>query len=272
MLFLDEHSQKIFCSEECIEDFHLPIVKHFEKEEVLLREKYQLLDEATPVKLTQQIVDDVLLRPDEVYKFSNDLDEYFYHVLKKVTPATTAIVIATMFKNEPSFVFGSVLTQSHNLADEYRQGEKVNLANWNKRPAPKQTELQEEDEEMPDEEDMAFMQLLESKKSKILALMLVKRKDQDIAIEAFGEYDSCFQETLDHPDEVFEFKDNEGDVFFHYIKNYGQFFYLVLCLKRKQDSAEQETMVYPVLGMPTNDLSLMSEFCVGKRISGPLKN
>ncbi len=31
-------------------------------------------------------------------------------------------------------------------------------------------------------------------------------------------------------------------------------------------------MVYPVLGLPTNDMAMVQEFCLGKQISGPLKN
>lgn len=277
LFFLDEHSPKAFCSEDCIEDFHLPIVKHFAREEVFLREKYSLLTESVKLEVTRSLVDEILLHPDEVFRFSNELGESFYHVIKTYNSQTSVVVICSLFRGVASYIFGSLVTQSQELLNEYRQGENIDLSSWmsqKKSASDESTAGIETDEN----EDLAFMQLLENKKSSLLALLLERRKDEDIPIESFIEYDFCFQETLDHPDEVFEYKDKEGDVFFHYIKNYGlgerredNFFYIVICLKRKMPEA-QETMVYPVLGMPTNDMPLVHQFCVGKQISGPLKN
>ncbi len=274
MLFVDDHSassSRGFCSEECIEDFHLPLVKYFEKEELVLREKLNLLNEIISFKLTAPLVDEVLNSPDEIYCFGNDIGDRFYHAIKIMNDKTYVIVITSLFKNEPSYVYGTILTNSPELLDEYRQGEVIAYGQWMKKKDGFEM-ANEESHEMPDEADLAFMQLLESKKSKILALLLINRKDQDIAIENYSEYDSCFQDTLEHPDEVFEFKDNEGDVLFHYIKNYGSYFYLVLSLKRKSSSLLRETTTYPVLGIPTNDMALVNEFCIGKQLSGPLKN
>lgn len=280
LFFLDEHSPKAFCSEECIEDFHLPLVKHFAREEVFLREKYSLINEKIQLEVTRNLVDDILLRPDEVYRFANELGESFYHVIKNAGK-DSVVVICSLFRGEVSYIFGSLVTQSQTLMNEYRQGENIDLSSWmthkNSSPVEK-SESSDENDNVDENEDLAFLQLLENKKSSLLALLLEGRKDEDIAIESFIDYDFCFQETLDHPDEVFEYKDKEGDVFFHYIKNYGlgerkedNFFYIVVCLKRKMEGA-RETMVYPVLGMPTNDMSLVHQFCVGKQISGPLKN
>jgi hypothetical protein len=126
------------------------------------------------------------------------------------------------------------------------------------------------------EEDYNFMQLLEAKKSKLLADLLLKRKDDDIAFEDFSNFEKFFEQTLQDPDEVFETKDNEGDIFFNYIKNYSEanrtFFYIISCLKRIDSETSTEINVFPVLAFPTNDLNLYSDFRVGTRISGQLKN
>ena len=269
LFFIDDQSVKSFCSEECIEDYHLPIVKYFEKDIGTLREFHQ--DKNTPVTVVdQKLVNDILMSPDEIYRFSNELGESFHHFIKKFHNEWV-VVIASIFKGEPSFIFGAWASQSIGLINEFRQGTNVPVTEWkNKQKIQKSASEKNESET---DEDSVFLQLLESKKSKLLAHILIKRKDQDIGIEDFGHYESCFQETLDHPDEVFEYKDNEGDVFFNYIKNYNtaeNFFYIVSCLKRK--SSEGETMVYPVLGLPTNDMAMVQEFCLGKQISGPLKN
>ena len=121
---------------------------------------------------------------------------------------------------------------------------------------------------------MIFIQLLESKKSNLLAEILMTRKDSDIPFEDYDGYESCFQETLDFPDEVFEKKDKEGDMVFTYIKSFSRgtesFSYIVICLKR---IIETDTVnVYPILAFPTTDIELCQEFSGGTRLSGPLKN
>ena len=120
------------------------------------------------------------------------------------------------------------------------------------------------------------MQLLESKKSSLLADLLTKRLDSDISFEEFTNYEFCFQETLETPDEVFESKDKEGDVFFTYIKSFikdqSNFFYIISCLKRVSAESTEDVSVFPVLAFPTNDMDLYLEFRSGNRIAGPLKN
>ena len=269
LFFIDDQSIKSFCSEECIEDYHLPLVKYFEKDIQNLREFHHDTNAAQTV-VDQKLVNDVLMSPDEIYRFSNELGESFHHFIKRIN-SEWVVVIASIFKGEPSFIFGAWATNTTGLINEFRQGSALVVSEWKKKQKGPKTIAERSETET--DEDSVFLQLLESKKSKLLAHILIKRKDQDISIEEFGHYESCFQETLDHPDEVFEYKDNEGDIFFNYIKNYNaaeNFFYIVSCLKRK--GSEGETMVYPVLGLPTNDMAMVQEFCLGKQISGPLKN
>ena len=126
------------------------------------------------------------------------------------------------------------------------------------------------DEFEDNDEDMIFIQLLESKKSKLLADILMNRSESDIPFEDYSGYESCYQETLDFPDEVFEKKDNEGDVIFSYIKSFNNFFYIVTCLKRKLDN--DVVNVYPILALPTTDIKMCQEFRGGTKLTGPLKN
>lgn len=284
MLFIDDHSMKGFCSESCIEDFYLPIVKHFEKEFSGLLESHGLKETPSELKIDHDLINTVFKSPDEIYRFSNHFGESFYHFFKKFG-LETVVVVASVFRHEPSFIFGATVCASGVFLNEYRQGEMLSVSEWTKkRIPPGQTKNIDDNRDTPEdkieisEDDAQFIQLLESKKSKLLAQVLLKRKESDIGIEAFGDYESCFQETLEHPDEVFEHKDNEGDTFFNYIKNYNlgkrkedNFFYIVSCLK-KQTNQSTETMVYPVLGMPTNDMEMVLEFSLGKQLSGPLKN
>ncbi|MBC7714193.1 MAG: hypothetical protein H7177_12690 [Rhizobacter sp.] len=286
LLFIDEFSHKGFCSEECIEDFYFPLIKHFEIVEHSLRSKLNMREEMISADPgDEKLVEDVITNPDEIFKQSNELQETFYNFIKKY-PDFTAIVIASVYRKEASFVFLSTLTKSSQLVTEFRYGEKLN--DWDSSEKSLDDEIEEalphndfEGEDLvdqeSDDEDMIFMQLLESKKSKILADVIINRRDDDIPFEEYPGYEFCFQETLELPDEVFEKKDNEGDKLFTYIKSFSKgahgeesFFYIVICLRRNTDATTVN--VYPILAIPTTDIKMCQEFRGGTRLSGPIKN
>lgn len=274
LLFIDEHSHKGFCSEECIEDFYFPLIKHYELVEHSLRKKLNLLDEPGLKSFTdEELVDEVLNHPSEIFKQTNELNETYYHFIKHFADFSV-IVIASVYRKEASFVFLTSITQSKALLNEFRYGEQITDWALGEKFDEVEDYIVEADTEVDidedEDEDMVFIQLLESKKSHMLAEVLMKIKDSDIPFEDYSGYESCFQETLDTPDEVFEKKDKEGDVLFTYIKSYANFFYIVTCLKRKDIG--ENVNVYPILGLPTNDLELCQEFRGGTRLTGPLKN
>lgn len=277
LLFIDEYSHKGFCSEECIEDFYFPLIKHYEMAEHSLRSKHKLLNELPPQTIIKAaIVDDVLSHPDEVFRQSNELQETFYHFIKKYS-GHFVVVIASAYRKEASFVFLATQTKSQALIGEFRYGERV--VDWDDDEIsveiePDEGMVNEFDEDSDEDEDMIFIQLLESKKSNLLAEILMKRRETDIPFEDYTGYEFCFQETLDSPDEVFEKKDKEGDVIFTYIKSFSRgnetFYYIVTCLKRIMEG--ENVNVYPILALPTQDLEMCQEFRGGTRLSGPLKN
>lgn len=280
LLFIDEFSHKGFCSEECIEDFYFPLIKYYEVMEHSLRQKHGLQNESVNQVVDEAMVEEVIASPDEIYRQTNELHETYYNFIKHYSHSSV-IVVTSVYRKEPSFVFLTTRTHSKALINEFRVGEEVK--DWFTEIDVDATEasVHEEDfgseHEMEEDEDMVFMQLLESKKSKLLADILIKRKDSDIPFEDYSGYESCFQETLDNPDEVFESRDNEGDKLFSYIKTYtvgtrpsDSYFYIVICLKRNSDSST--TNVYPILALPTTDMEMCQEFRTGTRLTGPLQN
>lgn len=280
LLFIDEFSQKGFCSEECIEDFYFPLIKYYEVMETSLRKKHKIEAEGVSEIIDEKLVEEVLHSPSEVYRQSNELNETYYNFIKHF-PDFSVIVVTSVYRKEASFIYFSTCTRSQAFINEFRSGEEVK--DWfiddeiEVDLAPERDEsphLDGEEDAMTEDEDLIFMQLLESKKSKILADILLKRKDSDISFEDYSGYESCFQETLDTPDEVFEKKDNVGDKLFSYIKSFSQgttsFFYIVICLKRNSDATTVN--VYPILALPTTDLEMCQEFRAGIRLTGPLQN
>ena len=268
LLFVEEKSAKGFCSEDCIEDFYRPLIRHFEGIELSLRKKMGIESEQIEFNFSNnQFTEEVISTSDEVWRVNNELDESIFSYIKYY-PNFTGVVVCKMYNGEASFVFLCTATRSRELLTEFRAGEQMTDSN-----------LVSNDEEIPEDfsdEDFNFMQLLENKKSKLLAELLEKRNDDDIPFENFMDYEYCYPETLDNPDEVFENRDNDGDSFFIYIKSFikngNNFFYIISCLKRKESEDLPEVNVFPVLAFPTNDMNLYSEFRIGKKISGLLKN
>ncbi len=284
LLFIEDNSSKGFCSEACIEDFYFPIIRHFEQLETNLRSDLSLLTEKIQIakevgkevgkedgkedgKEETHLVDEVLASPSEVWSVKNELNEEIFTYIKHFQ-YFSSVVICTVYKGEGSFIFLNTKTKSREFLEAIRKGSSRN-------ETPFSGQDQDQDQDM-DEDDFNFMQLLESKKSKLLADLLVKRKDNDISFEEFTEYEFCFQDCLETPDEVFESKDNEGDLNYIYIKSFikgtDNIFYIISCLKRKDGEDENSVSVFPVLAFPTNDVDLYSEWRTGKKITGLIKN
>lgn len=269
LLFVEDKSPKGFCSEACIEDFYLPLMRHFENAEQKIREALGLLEEKVHCKLSdKELVNETLSASDEIWKVANEIEEEVFTYIKHFNDFSS-VLVCKVYNGEASFIFLCTITRSREFLAHVRAGEKV--------VSLKESAEQEEFSGGLSSEDFSFIELVESKKSKLLADLLEKRKDSDILFEEFMQYEHCFPETLEAPDEVFESSDNEGDSFFVYIKSFieeqSNYFYIISCLKRKDGNQQaSEISVFPVLAFPTNDLNLYSLFRAGKRVSGHLKN
>jgi hypothetical protein len=264
LLFVENDSPKGFCSESCIEDFYRPIMSHYEQLVKELRTKLALEYEHILSNLDdKQLVEDILSWPSEIWETRNELNEKIFTYIKRYHDFS-AVLLGIFYNKDASFILLLEKTKSENLVNELRGKDKVSS-----------TDVLTENGDFS-EEDYNFLQQLESKKSKLLADLLLKRKESDIAFEDFSNYEKFFELTLQDPDEVFETKDNEGDIFFNYIKNFSHgnssFFYIISCLKRVDSETSTEINVFPVLAFPTNDLDLFSGFRSGVRVSGQLKN
>lgn len=265
LLFIEAETTKGFCSEDCIEDFYSPLIAYFENLEKTIRQKLSIDHEVIRTGMDDKaLIESIISDPGEVWHIQNELKESLYTYIRHFGDFS-AVVIAAVYNEEASFVFFRTLTRSRAFLDEFRSKDQENKMPPKANP-----------EESFSEEDFAFLQELENKKSRLLADLLVKRKESDIAFEEFSLYENCFQDCLETPDEVFESKDKEGDVFFVYIKSFlkngKNFFYIISCLKRKDTETVEDVSVFPVLAFPTNDMDLVREFRSGLKIAGHITN
>ena len=245
LLFVEENSTKGFCSEECIEFFYSSLLKYYEEVLYKLRTKLDLQNESIHFELSEHdLIEEVIRAPSEIWCTQNELHEEVFSYIKHFNQASV-IVLCTVLNTEPSFIFLSTKTCSQKLISEFRFGERL------------VTTTEASAEEM--------ILDLESKKSYLIADLLSKRLDHDIPFEDFPTYEYCLDSTLEAPDEVFEFKDREGDLLQTSIKSFSNksknFFYIIISFNNMN-----------VLSFPTEDMNLYAEFRMGKQVSSNLKN
>lgn len=278
LLFIEENSNKGFCSEVCIEKYYTPLIQHIERQEKKARKKAGLPDEPCLVYVGKQsYMESVLTTPMQIWQSTNELGEELYSFIGEFKePATQfqntfyLIILCTVYNHRPSFIFTATATKDKSILKEFQRGVML--------PDPKEfLSKQEQEAERPivDIEPEAI-EFLEVKKSQILAHHLEQRSPADIPFEKFALYDDYFELTLNNPDEVFQYTDEEGDEIYTYIKAHDQkgvsFYYFIMLLKvDKRWSPDKDTLL-PIISFPSVDGELYNSHRKGAQVTGSLKN
>lgn len=276
--FVEEGSDRGFCSENCILDFYKPYMLRFEQEEQEWRKELMLGAEKNCEQLltSDDHLQKTLDEPSEVFVFETNTGQLFHTHINELQvngELYFSILIVSYIEGSPSFVFYRTLTQSQGLTALYRRGDFVEPS---KDVQKEQSELLST---MTDEEIELAEEILdevESKKSMLLADLLMKRSDNDIDFERFHYFDKYLELTTAAPDEVYEFIDDHGDKLFTNIKSFKLdeefFFYIVFTLPYKNKQGVQSSVQVPVLGFPSNDKDLYSVYAQGTALNEKLKN
>ncbi|MFT6631113.1 MAG: hypothetical protein ACJAS4_001060 [Bacteriovoracaceae bacterium] len=271
--FVEEHSDRGFCSESCIMEFYRPFMLDIEKEEASFREELGLVTEDTYSDIlgNKHYLDLVLKAPTQTWYLKNELEQTFYtHILDINYNGNKLyfIIICSYVEGEPSFVYYRTATIHKNLVEKYRRDTEFSST-------------------LPIEDDVGdfhseqieiandIIESLEGKKSSILAEMMENRNAADIQIEQFLKYDKYLDLTIEEPDEIYENEDLEGDMLHTFIKSFKEgevpFFYIVITFPHKIPEAK-EMAVLPILGFPSIDESLYPKYAVGRKLNEMLKN
>ncbi len=276
--FVEENSDRGFCSEKCILEFYRPFMQKFEQEESVWREQLMLGVEANCRELlgSEDHLQKTLDEPTEIYVFETNTAQQFYthiHELKINGDLYFSILILSYIDDSPSFVFYRTLTQSQGLTALYRRGSTVELERDTQKDGAEILSTMTDDEIQLAQE---ILEEVESKKSMLLADMLMKRSDSDIEFERFHIFDKYLELTMAAPDEVYEFLDEHGDKIFTNIKSFKtleeSFFYIVLALPYKNKKGSKSSVQVPILGFPSNDKDLYPKYAQGTALNEKLKN
>lgn len=281
MLFVEEGTPRGFCCEKCIEDFYAPVVLYFEQLEKKYRQELKLSQEAClnlihaprtddSESAWSLLMDEAIRYPDEIYRSENKLKEEHFYLIKHFERENfgkfSIIVLSFLFDQQVSFILAATVTASDKMLNRYRIGEKIKV------------DIQQKQEQGISKIDVdpEIMELLEVKKSAVLADMIDQRSPADIPIESFNLYDDYFVPTLEEPDEIFLSVDKDGDEIYTYIKAHDRegvsFYYVIMCLKYQSNLTNAQDTVLPIIAFPTVDGEQYRNYRRGTLVSGHLKN
>lgn len=274
--FVEENSDRGFCSEKCIMEFYRPYMIALEEEEYNFRKNCQIEneDDHSHITANEHYLDLALTSPLEIWHFENDFEQSFYtHIFKLSEDGEDIffILICAYIDGGPSFVFYRLATKYKSLVDKYRRDTKFDKELPENSADSVENSSGKVEVEIPTE----VIEMLESKKSQMLAEMMINRSSGDIQFELFHKYDSYLDQTIQNPDEVYENEDDEGDEIYTYIRSFKQgdipFFYVVICYLH-QIGDGKESAVLPIIGFPSIDEMLYPKYAIGKKLNEKLKN
>jgi hypothetical protein len=271
LLFVEEESTRGFCSELCIEQYYSPLFNFYEQQEKEFRKELQLEHEECLSMLDDpSLIDKLLNHPDEIWCSQNEMEEKVYGFIGKFADQNDVgyylMTLCLLYERKPSFIFVASCTRSKELADKFKIGVKMkHLESFSK------AEPVDQNEEMED-----LISGVEAKKSSFLAELLEKRSPADIPFESFPVYDMFFEQTVEEPDEIYSYNDEEGDCIFVYIKAHDKdgvsFYYFVVSFNFQSNYEDRLESLLPIISFPSVDPELYRSYCKGDRLTGSLKN
>lgn len=268
LLFVEEGSTNSFCCETCIESFYAPFTDFFQGKIYKLRKDLNLEEEPALELIDDAVnVEKTLSRPDEIWRFENQLKEEIYSFISHIEnngKKSYMIALCFVFNKTPSFVLGLTATDNEFLYQQFQLGEEIESLE----------EYYKEQMAMEHMIDPELLEQVEHKKSQFLADLMENRSEADIPFENFDLYMDFLGDTLETPDEVYRFDDDEGEPLQASIKGQVKdgvsFFYIVVSFHVPDGDGRE--LVLPVLSFPTVDGKLCEYYRRGEQVSGSLKN
>jgi hypothetical protein len=290
-IFAEDFYMRPFCSDTCLAEFHTPYINFFEIEEEKHRFSLDHFEtqEVDKLRGDERVIKLTLENPEEVLIETNELEEEFYTLVKKVnlneisgdesiadSKSYFSIIICFKFDQSASVVLFHTLSSNINMVNFYRIGRNCN----------DDYSFDEEEEEEAESEIQEYpinkeiLENVELKKSEFLSHLLGIRDEEDISFAEFHLYDDYIPMVLEDPDEVYERTDDEDDIILTYVKSFqGEdltegkaFYYVVICLKLGEDEDKNEDVLIPIICFPSLDSKLYIKYKMGDKISGGLKN
>lgn len=252
-LFVEEELGRIFCSEACITAYFAPEIELLEKEYFARRPKNDLTpDEREKLSHLKWMT---LQEPEEVWQEKTEIGDFRYTLIAPFDVSGERvwfICICLFLRGEPSFLYLGFPTKSESLVTKYRRGAEVVL----------ETEANADGSASTEPTDglgsgWTTDEFMRAEVSK-------KRRADDIPSEDFSQYQACFQETLEAPDEVLSMDsqvESRTRKVYHFIKAYRdrkpKIWYVVIARE-----TQNEDQLEVLDAFPTRDSRLIEHLKV----------
>jgi hypothetical protein len=296
-LFVEEEIGRIFCSEECIAQYFTPEIDRLEKEFFKHLSKSDLAAEDREKFSHLRWV--TLQEPDEVWRQKTLTGDYRYTLISEFKPGSKTIwcvCICLFLRNEPSFLYLAFPTKNAAMVNHYRRGEQVDWVKTKKGGsdlAPNAHHPHLSSDSNPDLHDSAqdtdrIDGLADewTEAETLRAQTNQGRKKSDIPMDQYELYESCLEETLEAPDELWtvngsdeapldlsdpnelnapEVSENAEDELriYHFIRHYSDespHHWFVIVARETEDGEQLEILD----SFPTRDPELVAKFRRGR--------
>jgi len=269
-LFVEEEVGRIFCTEECIAEHFSTEIARLEKEYLrrrgdgdLTAEEREALDHLRWVTLQE---------PDEVWREKTLAGDYRYTLISEFEPGNRrvwCVCICLFLRGEPSFLYLAFPTKNEALVGQYRRGERVE---WTGGAKPAQEAAAKAASATAEEPAKYMIDGLADEWTEdetFRAELTQARKDDDIPASEYALYQSCLEESLEAPDEVWSLKLGKKDALtlYHFIKFYDEepagVWYVVVARE-----TEDEEQIEILDAFPTRDPDLVERYRRGNQEIG----
>lgn len=249
IVFVEEESNRFFCSEKCIRTYYDPMSEFYRKQSIEVRDPHDI--PAADFSDYESYAPLCLSNPDEVWVDTTESGETFtlFHAnFTNEGGRFTYIVVCFCIEFEPTYILLSFPTRDKKLVEEFRRGEK--------------TVIQESEEDMVSEPEVSSIlteDFLAKQGNAIEEEMLRHRNAQDIPASEFEEYAHLLDQTIEDPDEVWELQDDGNNTLLTLISQPEERLYYVVICTYDQSSVGQESWKV-VYHFPTNDAALVQRY------------
>lgn len=265
-LFVEEEVGRVFCSEDCITSYFSPEIERLEKEFYRRLSSTDLsADDREKLSHLRWIT---LQEPDEIWKEKTLTGDYRYTLISEFKPDSRRIwcvCICLFLRGEPSFLYLAFPTQNSAMVNAYRRGERVQKDQFHPSRIPA---ADGEGHELP---PLMMDGLADAwtEDETMRAQLIQERRRDDIPAGEYNLYQSCLEETLESPDEVWGVK-MRGPTelqLYHFIREYPEekpgIWYIVVA--KETDDEEQIEILD---AFPTRDSNLVDRYRKGEQHVG----
>ncbi len=257
VVYVEENTNRFFCSEKCIRTYYDPMAEHYRREMMNFRDPHDIPE--ADFNEYESYAPLCLSHPDELWEDVMENGEKVSYFLSNFTNEGgkfTYIVMCFCLGQEPTYILLSFPTRDKKLVEDFRRGQKM--------------EMQEEAEEPSGEAGVSAVltdDFLARQGDAIEEEMLRHRNAKDISPESFEEYTHLLDQTIENPDEVWELQDEGDNTLLTLISQAEEnVSYVVICTyDNNEDQRESWRVIY---NFPTNDPSLVQRYRRGQLREG----